>query len=179
MQFNRRNINKILRNGDIVSSSLYSVSSSGGGSSSGGMLSGNYLPATKDEDGYIVPHYVKFQETTYTTDSDGNETETIKNLLEITKDGLIVNGYIIASGEVSAYGSGSTSGNTSVGTIDIEDHLNSTRTDAALSANQGRLLKELIDNVEVDLSDYYNKSQIDYKLSNLNVDLSNYYNVCS
>lgn len=175
MQFNRRNINKILRNGDIVSSSLYSVSSSGGGSSSGGMLSGNYLPATKDEDGYIVPHYVKFQETTYTTDSDGNETETIKNLLEITKDGLIVNGYIIASGEVSAYGSGSTSG-TSVGTIDIEDHLNSTRTDAALSANQGRLLKELIDNVEVDLSDYYNKSQIDYKLSNLNVDLSNYYN---
>ena len=34
----------------------------------------------------------------------------------------------------------------------------------------------MIDNVEVDLSDYYNKSQIDYKLSNLNVDLSNYYN---
>ena len=147
MQFNRRNINKRLRNGDIISSSLYSSNSSGG-SSSGGILSGNYLPATQNADG------------TYTVD-----------LTQVN-----FNGNIIASGEVSAYGSGSTSGNTSVGTIDIEDHLNSTRTDAALSANQGRLLKELIDNVEVDLSDYYNKSQIDNKLSNLNVDLSNYYN---
>ena len=148
MQFNRRNINKRLRNGDIISSSLYSSNSSGGGSSSGGILSGNYLPATQNADG------------TYTVD-----------LTQVN-----FNGNVIASGEVSAYGSGSTSGNTSVGTIDIEDHLNSTRTDAALSANQGRLLKELIDNVEVDLSDYYNKSQIDNKLSNLNVDLSNYYN---
>ena len=147
MQFNRRNINKRLRNGDIISSSLYSSNSSGG-SSSGGILSGNYLPATQNADG------------TYTVD-----------LTQVN-----FNGNVIASGEVSAYGSGSTSGNTSVGTIDIEDHLNSTRTDAALSANQGRLLKELIDNVEVDLSDYYNKSQIDNKLSNLNVDLSNYYN---
>ena len=174
MQFNRRNINKSLRNGDIVASSLLSsYSSSSGSGGGGGTFSGNYLPANLDENGvYIVPHYVTFQEST--TDTEGNEV--LKNLLEITKDGIIVNGNIIARGEVSAYGSGSTSGNTSVGTIDIEDHLNSNRTDAALSANQGRLLKELIDNVEVDLSDYYNKSQIDYKLSNLNVDLSNYYN---
>ena len=51
MQFNRRNINKRLRNGDIISSSLYSSNSSGGGSSSGGILSGNYLPATQNADG--------------------------------------------------------------------------------------------------------------------------------
>ena len=59
MQFNRRNINKKLRNGDIISSSLYYSSSSGGGSSSGGVLSGNYLPATQNPDGTLLQ--VKFQ----------------------------------------------------------------------------------------------------------------------
>ena len=138
MQFNRRNINKRLRNGDIISSSLYSSNSNGSGSSSGGILSGNYLPATKNEtEVYIVPHYVTFQE--HTTDTEGNEV--IKNLLEITSDGIKVNG------EVSAFGIGSGSGETSgtTGTIDIEDNLTSNRTDAALSANMGRQLKEMID----------------------------------
>ena len=176
MQFNRRNINKRLRNGDIISSSLYSSNSNGSGSSSGGILSGNYLPATKTEtEVYIVPHYVTFQE--HTTDTEGNEV--IKNLLEITSDGIKVNGNVIASGEVSAFGigSGETSGTT--GTIDIEDNLTSNRTDAALSANMGRQLKEMIDEKEIDLSDYYNKTQIDNKFNNINipeVDLSNYYN---
>ena len=73
MQFNRRNINKRLRNGDIISSSLYSTASSGGGSSSGGVLSGNYLPATQNPDG------------TYTV-----------NLTQVN-----FNGNVIASGEVS------------------------------------------------------------------------------
>ena len=178
MQFNRRNINKRLRNGDIISSSLYSSNSNGSGSSSGGILSGNYLPATKNEtEVYIVPHYVTFQE--HTTDTEGNEV--IKNLLEITSDGIKVNGNVIASGEVSAFGIGSGSGETSgtTGTIDIEDNLTSNRTDAALSANMGRQLKEMIDEKEIDLSDYYNKTQIDNKFNNINipeVDLSNYYN---
>ena len=159
MEFLRRNINKQSRNGDIISSSI-SSSYIGGSNSGGGVVSGNYLPATmNDENIYIVPHYVTFQETTTTTDIDGNETETIKNLLEITSNGIIVNGNIIASGEVSAFGSGSTSGSNSGSTMDIEDNLTSNRTDAALSANQGRILKEMIDNIDVsdvdiDLSEY-------------------------
>ena len=155
MQFNRRNINKRLRNGDIISSSLYSTSSSGGGSSSGGVLSGNYLPATQNENEvYIVPHYVTFQEST--ADAEGNEV--IKKLLEITTDGIKVNGNIIASGEVSAYGSGTTSGGgTSGGGVLPYDGLDSTAIDIPLSANQGRVLKTLIDTIDVgdlDLSNY-------------------------
>ncbi len=154
MNFNRRNINKKLRNGEIIaynySSSSISFGGGGGSSSSSG---GNYLPATANGDG------------TYTV-----------YLSQVT-----FNGHIVAQGEVSAYGSGSTSGD-STGTtgggttsIVIEDNLTSTSTTAALSANQGRVLKDLIDNAEVDLSDYYTKSQVDTKLSNVNVDLSNYY----
>lgn len=145
MQFIRRNINKTLRNGDIIASSISTsqyTSGSGGGS---GVFSGDYLPATmNDENIYIVPHYVTFQETTTTTDTDGNETETIKNLLEITKDGIIVNGNIIASGEVSAYGSGSTSGGS---------------------------------NVDIDLSNYYTKDEVDALIDNIDVsgiDLTEY-----
>ena len=176
MEFLRRNINKQLRNGDIISSSI-SSSYIGGSNSSGGGVSGNYLPATmNDENIYIVPHYVTFQETITTTDTDGNETETIKNLLEITSNGLIVNGNIIASGDVSAFGSGSTSGSASGSTIDIEDNLTSNRTDAALSANQGRIIKNLIDNidVDVDLSNYYTKAQVNSLINNVDVDLSEY-----
>ena len=182
MEFKRYNIPKLARNqyNSYVSNFNASSVSYGGSSSSGGILSGNYLPATmNDENIYIVPHYVTFQETTTTTDTDGNETETIRNLLEITSDGLIVNGNIIASGDVSAFGSGSTSGSASGSTIDIEDNLTSNRTDAALSANQGRIIKNLIDNIDVgnidvDLSDYYTKEQIDDKLSNVDIDLSDY-----
>ena len=151
MQFNRRNINKILRNGDIVASSLISSYSSSSGSGGGGTLSGNYLPATIDENSiYVVPHYVKFQETTYSTDTEGNEIETVKNLLEITKDGIKVNGNIFATGEVAAYRSGTTTGGTSNGSVTIYDGLDSTSVDVALSANQGRILKELYDSFDVD-----------------------------
>ena len=157
MQFNRRNINKRLRNGDIISSSLYSTSSSGGGSSSGGVLSGNYLPATKNENEvYIVPHYVTFQEST--ADAEGNEV--IKKLLEITTDGIKVNGNIIASGEISAYETGTTSGGGTSGgggSVLPYDGLDSTAIDIPLSANQGRVLKTLIDTIDVgdlDLSNY-------------------------
>ena len=153
MNFNRRNINKKLRNGEIIAYNYSSSSISFGGGGSSSSSGGNYLPATANGDG------------TYTVD-----------LSQVT-----FNGHIVAQGEVSAYGSGSTSGD-STGTtgggttsIVIEDNLTSTSTTAALSANQGRILKSLIDNAEVDLSDYYTKSQVDTKLSNVNVDLSNYY----
>ena len=119
MQFNRRNINKKLRNGDIISSSLYSTSSTGGGSSSGGVLSGNYLPATQNPDG------------TYTV-----------NLTQVN-----FNGNVIASGEVSAFRIGSssaTTGTSTSGTVTIYDGLDSDSALIALSANQGRILKELI-----------------------------------
>ena len=58
----------------------------------------------------------------------------------------------IGEKEVSAYGAGDTASSTVV----VVDNLNSSLTDAALSANQGRVLKELIDTktVDVDLTDY-------------------------
>ena len=49
----------------------------------------------------------------------------------------------ISDGEISASGAGDGSG--SGGSVTIVDNLNSTSTDAALSANQGRVLKSLID----------------------------------
>lgn len=107
--------------------------------SSGGVsVDGKYLPATLSQNGYIVPHYVTFQENT--TDTEGNEV--IKNLLEITTNGIKVNGSIIATGEVTAYGSGESGG--TVGNVTIYDGLDSSATDVALSANQGRILKELM-----------------------------------
>lgn len=120
MDFLRRNINKTQRNGDIyIASHITSYSSYGGngGSSSGG----NYLPATNNGDG------------TYTVDLTS----------------VLFNGNVIAQGEVAAYLSGNTdaSGSTTVGNVTIEDNLTSTATTAALSANQGRILKGLIDEV--------------------------------
>lgn len=51
--------------------------------------------------------------------------------------------------------------------MNIIDNLTSNSTTDALSANQGRILKELIDriNVEVDLSNYYTKPQTDALMS--------------
>lgn len=77
--------------------------------------------------------------------------------------------------------------------IIIIDNLTSDRTDAALSAKQGKVLKELIDNIdaysksEVDsklgskanVDDVYTKSEVDTKLDDISagdVDLSSYYN---
>ena len=63
---------------------------------------------------------------------------------------------VVFTGEISAYGAGTSSGGGG-GSVTIVDNLTSTATDAALSANQGRVLKELIDNIDVgdvDLSGY-------------------------
>ncbi len=76
---------------------------------------------------------------------------------------------LIGEHEVSAYGVGESS---DVGVITIVDNLTSSRTDAALSANQGRVLKEMLENVTVDLSDYYTKSQTDSRISSY---LTSYY----
>lgn len=65
-------------------------------------------------------------------------------------DGTSVNFY--ATGEVSAFGSGG-SGSGSGGSVVVYDGLDSTDVGVALSANQGRVLKELIDNIEVGLDE--------------------------
>lgn len=49
---------------------------------------------------------------------------------------------VIGEKEISAYGAGTTSG---TGTVTIVDALTSTATDCALSANMGRILKDMID----------------------------------
>lgn len=54
--------------------------------------------------------------------------------------------FPISEGEVTAYGSSDGSGSTTTGGVTIIDGLDSVATDCALSANQGRILKELIDN---------------------------------
>ena len=77
--------------------------------------------------------------------------------------------------------------------IVIIDNLNSDRTDAALSARQGKVLKQLIDNIdaysksEVDeklvdkanVADVYTKTEVDAKIDEIETggaDLTNYYN---
>ena len=64
----------------------------------------------------------------------------------------------IGEKEVSAYGAGDIASSTVV----VVDNLTSNLTDAALSANQGRVLKELIDTktVDVDLTDYAQKTWV-------------------
>ena len=79
-----------------------------------------------------------------------------------TDGNLRVKLNLIGEHEVSAYGIGESSES---GLITIVDNLTSTRTDAALSANQGRILKEMLENVTVDLSDYYTSAQVDNLLA--------------
>lgn len=81
-------------------------------------LSGNFLPAVNNGDG------------SYTVD--------------LSK--VLFTGSVISEGEVTAYGSSDGSGSTTTGGVTIIDGLDSVATDCALSANQGRILKELIDN---------------------------------
>ncbi len=91
-------------------------------------------------------------------------------------DNIRVKVNLIGEKEVSAYGSGDSS---SSGAVTIVDALTSTATDAALSANQGRVLKSLIDNIDtsnLDLTNYYTKSETDTLLDSVEVDLSDYYN---
>ena len=79
----------------------------------------------------------------------------------------------IGDAEISAYGAGSSSGS---GGVTIYDGLDSTSTDIALSANQGRYLKSLIDNIDignVDLSNYYTKTQVDDLIDDVDPSWSN------
>lgn len=114
MQFTRTNINKTFRNG-VVNASNVAVTNVGGGG--GSSLSGNFLPAVNNGDG------------SYTVD--------------LSK--VVFTGNLIGEGEITAYGQGSTGGgSTSTGSVTIYDGLDSVAVDAALSANQGRILREMI-----------------------------------
>lgn len=120
MDFIKKNINKTYRNGNLTINNSGLISTANSG---GGSLTGSYLPATMDEDGNYV----------------------------VDLDKVTFNGSIIAEKEVSSYGVSSGTGSGSTGSdIDIIDTLESTRTDAALSANQGRELKSLIDGINAD-----------------------------
>ena len=115
MQFTRTNINKTLRNGVVNASNVAVTNVGGGGGSSS--LSGNFLPAVNNGDG------------SYTVD--------------LSK--VVFTGNLIGEGEITAYGQGSTGGgSTSTGSVTIYDGLDSVAVDAALSANQGRILREMI-----------------------------------
>lgn len=115
MQFIRTNINKTYRNGELKVSNVSVTNVGGGGGSSS--LSGNFLPAVNNGDG------------SYTVD--------------LSK--VVFTGNLIGEGEITAYGQGSTGGgSTSTGSVTIYDGLDSVAVDAALSANQGRILREMI-----------------------------------
>lgn len=115
MQFTRTNINKTFRNGVVNASNVAVTNVGGGGGSSS--LSGNFLPAVNNGDG------------SYTVD--------------LSK--VVFTGNLIGEGEITAYGQGSTGGgSTSTGSVTIYDGLDSVAIDAALSANQGRILREMI-----------------------------------
>lgn len=115
MQFTRTNINKTFRNGVVNASNVAVTNVGGGGGSSS--LSGNFLPAVNNGDG------------SYTVD--------------LSK--VVFPGNLIGEGEITAYGQGSTGGgSTSTGSVTIYDGLDSVAVDAALSANQGRILREMI-----------------------------------
>lgn len=76
------------------------------------------------------------------TNWDGVATNWNKAFYFDSNGDLKVKVNVIGEKEVSAYGAGASGGS---GSITIVDALTSTATDAALSANQGRILRELID----------------------------------
>lgn len=114
--------------------------------------------------GNTTLHITSTERTNWNTAYNNNHTHSNKSVLDgITStkvgnwDGVVTNWNkafyfdsnnnlrvklnLVGEGEVSAYGAG-TSG---TGIITIVDNLTSTATDCALSANQGRVLKGLID----------------------------------
>ena len=126
--------------------------------------------------------------------SDTGHTHTIANITSLEtslnakydKSGgtisgdVYVTGNIVCDGEISALGAGSGSGSGGGGTTEVIDNLTSTSSTAALSANQGRILNNAINNtytktqvdtllsnldVDVDLTDYFTKSEINTKLA--------------
>lgn len=76
------------------------------------------------------------------TNWDGVVTNWNKAFYFDSNGDLKVKVNVIGEKEISAYGAGASGGS---GSITIVDALTSTATDAALSANQGRILRELID----------------------------------
>lgn len=116
MNITTKTIPHIFRNKYLRETSTTNVVSGGG--SGGASLSGDYLPAVKldDEEGYKVDE----PKVEYT-------------------------GNVIAYGEVIAYAKGTEGGSSSSGDVTIYDGLDSEDPEIALSANQGRVLKDLID----------------------------------
>ena len=90
------------------------------------------------------------------TNVGGGSSSLSGNFLPVVNNGdvsysvdlskVLFTGSVISEGEVTAYGSSDGSGSTTTGGVTIIDGLDSVATDCALSANQGRILKELIDN---------------------------------
>ena len=115
MNITTKTIPHIFRNKYLRETSTSVVSSGSGG---GNIVSdGDYLPATKEEDGSFK--------------------------VDIPKVGFT--GNIVCNGEVIAYAKGDEGGSTTTGEVTIYDGLDSEDPEIALSANQGRVLKDLID----------------------------------
>ena len=115
MNITTKTIPHIFRNKYLRETSTSVVSSGSGG---GNVVSdGDYLPATKEEDGSFK--------------------------VDIPKVGFT--GNIVCNGEVIAYAKGDEGGSTTTGEVTIYDGLDSEDPEIALSANQGRVLKDLID----------------------------------
>lgn len=116
MNITTKTIPHIFRNKYLRETSTTNVVSGGG--SGGASLSGDYLPAVKldDEEGYKVDE----PKVEYT-------------------------GNVIAYGEVIAYAKGTEGGSSSSGDVTIYDGLDSEDPEIALSARQGKILKDLID----------------------------------
>ena len=137
MEFIKRDISKRQRNGEIYAIGGGSTYKSTTSSSAGG---GDELVS-----GNYLPAI-----------SNGDGTYTI-NL-----DRVFLNGNFIANGDISALGQGILDeGNV----VTVYDGLDSVETNVALSANQGRVLKELIQNidisgVDIDLSNIFTKEEI-------------------
>ena len=90
---------------------------------------------------------------------DGNQVLTTKHFY-IDENGCLHTPYnLISEGEIAAYSNGTTGGGGSGETVTIIDNLISTASNAALSANQGRILKELIDTINTHT--HSNKSVLD------------------
>lgn len=151
MNFTNKTIPHIFRNkylretGSFKSSGSIVVNNNGSGNSTT-IIAGEYLPATRNEDG------------TYTVDVSSVKFQ----------------GNVVASGEVIAHKEGSSlSGDGSY--VTVIDSLTSDSTTDALSAAQGKILNEKIESITVG-DNYYTKDEINDKLSSVEVDLSYYYN---
>lgn len=185
MDFIRKNIPKQKnRNGYLIVGGTSSIITN---NTSTGSIIQDYLPAFYNQGAYGV--YVP---TNFYMDSplwqwlkrviadDGTVTNT--PILTLKEDSMKLGDYdvltskyfyldddgnlhtkynLVSEGEIAAYSNGITAGSAG-SNITIIDNLVSTASDAALSANQGRILKELIDNINAqDSHTHPNKDVID------------------